>query len=78
MNQQKQFNDAMQLANSINILCKHEGIDANTETLGVQMVLYSLAGNERESFNQLMDSLSKGSHDLGKLFDKFLSANDND
>lgn len=78
MNQQKQFNDAMQLANSINILCKHEGIDANTETLGVQMVLYSLAGNERESFNQLMDSLAKGSHDLGKLFDKFLSAKDND
>lgn len=78
MNQQKQFNDAMQLANSINILCKHEGIDTNTETLGVQMVLYSLAGNDSESFNQLMDSLSKGSHDLGKLFDKFTSTKDND
>lgn len=78
MNQQKQFNDAMQLANSINILCKNEGIDVNTETLGVQMVLYSMSGNDSESFSQLMDSLSKGSHDLGKLFDKFLSAKDND
>lgn len=78
MNQQKQFNDAMQLANSINILCKNEGIDVNTETLGVQMVLYSMSGNDSESFSQLMDSLSKGSYDLGKLFDKFLSAKDND
>lgn len=78
MNQQKQFNDAMQLANSINILCKNEGIDVNTETLGVQMVLYSMSGNDSESFSQLMDSLSKGSYDLGKLFDKFLSAKDDD
>lgn len=78
MNQQKQFNDAMQLANSINILCKNEGIDVNTETLGVQMVLYSMSGNDSESFSQLMNSLSKGSYDLGKLFDKFLSAKDDD
>lgn len=68
----------MQLANSINILCKNEGIDVNTEMLGIQMVLYSMAGNERESFNQLMDSLSKGSHDLGKLFDNGLDTKDND
>lgn len=76
--QQKQFNDAMQLANSINILCKNEGIDVNTEMLGIQMVLYSMAGNEDGSYKKLMQELAKDADSLEQLFDNGLDTKDND
>ena len=76
--QQKQFNDAMQLANSINILCKNEDIDVNTEMLGIQMVLYSMSGNEDGSFKKLMQSLANGADSLEQLFDNGLDTKNND
>ena len=76
--QQKQFNDAMQLANSINILCKNEDIDVNTEILGIQMVLYSMSGNEDGSFKKLMQSLANGADNLEQLFENGLDTKDND
>lgn len=76
--QQKQFNDAMQLANSINILCKNEGIDVNTEMLGIQMVLYSMSGSGKGSFKKLMQSLAKDVDSLEQLFDNSLDTKNND
>lgn len=76
--QQKQFNDAMQLANSINILCKNEDIDVNTEMLGIQMVLYSMSDSGKGSFKKLMQSLANGADSLEQLFDNGLDTKDND
>lgn len=67
----------MQLANSINILCKNEDIDVNTEMLGIQMVLYSMSGSGKGSFKELMQSLAKGADSLEQLFDNSLDTNKN-
>ena len=68
----------MQLANSINILCKNEGIDVNTEMLGIQMVLYSMSGNEDGSYKKLMQELANGADSLEQLFENGLDTKNND